>query len=420
MCLWRDIAFDVAEPKSIRLAASFLSLVRDQEVLLRIYAGFGCNDLPDPNIKMLLCDLRDYTSRWVVFEYQGTLGEYHSFLDLPASNLRYFRDYGDPTRNSFRFFSGWVPSLYSLSASSTTPWTSAMLSNLTEFQFRQSTCGPSPSLNSLLNFFRSAPGLETLRFESLGSFVHDCAADTSSSLLHLHTLHVYNTDFSAVAEHLFIPNVRKASFAIDTPTHPAFGASHALAGLLWISILDQPTSEVMVVVAHKANEGTFRIRLTTIGGSSLDICLVWDAGILQHWKSYTTGTLSALTERIQLDPSAMLRLYLGIRPSRKQASQGAYKIHGGFARRFFRMLAGAGIPPVISPPIARHLLIINDTLILDEDETQMFRLFLRSRATCKAGIFIRIRHESSPWLNTEDSECLDECTHSLPALMSPF
>lgn len=55
MCLWRDIAFDVADPKSIRLAASFLSLVESQPVPLRIYAGFGPDEVsPDPYITKLL------------------------------------------------------------------------------------------------------------------------------------------------------------------------------------------------------------------------------------------------------------------------------------------------------------------------------------------------------------------------------
>lgn len=419
MCLWRDIAFDVAEPKSTRLAASFLSVVEDQDVLLRIYAGFGYSNHLDPDLTKLLGDLRRNTRRWMVFEYQGALGEYYSYLDLPAPNLRYFSDHGNSSRNERQLFSGCMPSLRHLLASSTRGWDSTTLSNLTEFHFGQPACGPSPSLNSLLDLFRNTPGLETLRLEWLGSFVHDCAADTTVSLPRLRTLEAYNTDFDALAEHIFIPNIHDTVLTVGTPTHPSFQAPHALTGLFSIPIHDRPISEVLVVVAHTTDEGTFRIRLKIRGGGSFDVCLMWDTDILEHWKSYITETLSTLAGRIQLDPGAILRLFLGICPSRS-SSQGAYKINGGFARRFFRALAGPERPQVISPPLIRRLLIAKDTPVLDEDETQMFRLCLRSRATCEAGLFVRVRHGSLPWLCGTDLECNDECKYVLRVSMSPF
>ena len=411
MCLWRDIAFDVAEPKSIRLAANFLSLVEDQDVLLRIYVGFGHSDTPDPDLANLLNDLRRTIHRWVVFEYQGTLDEYHSYLDLPAPNLRYFSDHGDLSGNIHQLFAGDTPSLRYLLASSTRGWDSTTLSNLTKFRFEQSVCGPPPSLNSLLDLFRSAPGLESLRLEWLGSFIHDCADDTIVSLPRLRTLRAHNTDFDALADHITIPNVRETTLTVDTPTHPSFRAPHALTTLPPMPILNQPISEVMVVVAHTTDEGTFQIRLTVHGEGFFDTRLIWDTGIMDHWKAYVTETLSALTERIRLDPSAILRLYLGICPSPRLSPQGAFKIHGGFARKFFRAFVGPETPPIISPPLTYRVLILNDPQVLDEDETQMFRLCLRSRAACETGLFVRVRHGISPWLYAADFKCPNECKY---------
>ena len=97
-CLWRDIAFDIADPKSIRLAKSFLSLVENKDVLLRVYVGFSPeNTSPNRSVVKLFGDLRRHIHRWEVFEYQGSLGEFRSYLDLPAPNLRYFSDHRDPS-----------------------------------------------------------------------------------------------------------------------------------------------------------------------------------------------------------------------------------------------------------------------------------------------------------------------------------
>lgn len=419
MCLWRDIAFDVAEPETIRLAANFLSLVEGQDVSLRIYAGFGHSDLPGPDgLGNLLSGLRRNTHQWAVFECQGALGRYHSYFDLPAPNLRYFSDHGQSSWDVSQPFHGCTPSLRYLLTSSTTRWGSIPLSNLTEFHFEQPTCGPSPSLKSLLDFLQNALGLETLRLKWLGSFIHDCAADATVSLLRLHAIQVHNTDFEALTEHIFIPNVRRAALTVDTPTSPLFEAPHALTSLSSIPILDQPVSEVVVVIAHTMNGGNFRIRLMMDGEGSFDMSLIWDAGVIQDWKSYVADTLSALTERIWLDPGAVLRLYLGI--GHRRSSPGALKVHGGFARGIFQALVDAETPAVIYPPIASHLLIASDERAVDEDETQIFRLCLGSRATCEVGLFVRLRHGSSPWLCAADFECPDECKYILQVLALLF
>ena len=420
MCLWRDIAFDVSEPKSIHLAANFLSLLEGQDVSLRIYAGFGHSDLPDPDLAELLSDLRRNIRRWVVFEYQGGLGKYHSYLDLPALNLRYFSDHSDSSQNIPQLFAGRTPSLHYLLVPSTRGWDSTNLSNLTEFHFRQSACGPPPSLNSLLNLFQTTPALETLQLGWLGSFVHDCAADATVSLPRLHTLQTHNTDFDTLAEHISTPNVRETTVKVDTPMHPSFRAPHALTRLAPIPILDQSISEVMVVVAHTPSEGTFRVRLKAPGGGVFDMRLILDTGVVRHWKTYITETLLVLTGRIRMDPGVILRLYLGVSPSRRQLSQGALNIHGGFARRFFRVFSSSEDPPVVSPPFTCRVRITNDPPVLDEDETQMFRLCLRSRTTCEAGIFVRIRHGSSPWLCAADFQCPQECESLLQVLLYLF
>ena len=410
-CLWQDIAFIVAEPKTTRLAATFLSFAEDHDLPLHIYAAFGQGTLPvDPTVTKLLRDLRHHMSRWGIFEYQGTLGRYHLYLDLPAPNIRYLAAYGNSSRNVSQLFSGHMPSLCSLLVSSTRFWDSMMLPNLTNFHLGQSAYGHPPSLDSLLRFFQCTPRLETLRLEQLGLFVHDCAPDTTVPLSQLHDLQARNTDFGAVSEHILIPNVRKASFTVDMamPTHPSFSASHALAGLSSIPILDLRFSKVMVIVACPTDEGTFSIYLEVAGGGSFQMRFDWGTGGLQQWKGYVTKTLSVLTERIQLDDGVVLHLYLGI-----CCKKGAWRIHRGFARNFFRTLVTSGTTLSISSFTARRLLITNHAPALDEDETQMFRLCLRSRPACKAGLFVRAVHCTLPWHPYTDSECTDECGYIL-------
>ena len=397
MCLWQDIAFDVTEPKTIRLAADFFSLVKGSDVPLRIYVEFGNNDLPDPGIASLFEDLRNCTSRWVTFEYQGALGEYSSYLDLPAPNLRRFLAHGDSTWNASKLFAGCTHSLRHLLASSTLGWDLTALPNLVEFHLNQPTPGQPPSLNSILGVLRSAPRLETLRIEQLGSFVHDCEANANVPLLHLHTLQVHNTDLDALAEHIVAPNVRNTTFTADGPAYPLFQAPHALTGLSSMLTPNQPVSEVLVVVAHTEDGGgTFRIRLTAPSGSSSNMCLTWDVGAVENWKENITEALSALATRVSLDPGVILRLYVGTSTT-QLPSHVSYKIHGGFARRFFQMLADDATPLSVPLPFRCGLWITNDVEMLDEDETQMFRLCLRSREACNVGILMGTRHGSLPW-----------------------
>ena len=91
--LWRDIAFDVNEPKSIRLAKDFLDAVRGSTIPLHIYLGLGKS--VDPKVSTLLQDLRTYTDRWEIFEYQGELKNYRQYLDLEAQRLLHFSDRHD-------------------------------------------------------------------------------------------------------------------------------------------------------------------------------------------------------------------------------------------------------------------------------------------------------------------------------------
>ena len=424
-CLWRDIAFDIADPKSIRLAKSFLSLVENKDVLLRVYVGFSPeNTSPNRSVVKLFGDLRRHIHRWEVFEYQGSLGEFRSYLDLPAPNLRYFSDHRDPShprsQDIGRLFTGWTPSLHYLLTSSIANWNPKTLSCLTEFHFERTGLGPPLSLDSLLKLLQGTPVLEELRLGWLGSFTHDCAMDTSIYLPHLRTLLAHNTDFYALTEHIYIPDIREVTFTVDTPTHPSFQAPHALAWLPPIPILNQPILELMVVVARTAEEGNFRIHLTVSGGGSFDIRLIWEANTMQHWKTYISEALSALVERIRLDPQAILRLYLGVSPARQPSSEGALKIHGGFARRFLQAIIDHKTTRKISTPLARRLVISSDMSILDEDETQMFRLCLRSRTACETELVIRLRHGDSPWLCAADFECPVKCKHVLQTSLWPF
>ena len=415
VCLWRDIAFDVTDPKSTRLAEDFLSLVESQGVLLHVYAGFGSESASqDSSIANLFNNLCRHIGRWEVFEYQGSLGDYRSYMNLPAPNLLYFSDHHDPSptpsRDIGQLFAGHTPSLHYLLTSTTAGWDSTTLNKLTKLHFERLDLGPALSLDSLLNLLQGVPGLEILCLGWLG-FIHDCAADTIVSLPQLHTLQVHNADFYTLLEHIQIPNVREATLTADTSEHPSFQAPHALAWLPSISILNQHVSDLMVVVAGTTEEGDFRIRLSVSGGGYFDIRLVWEAGHMQNWKTYVSETLSALAERIRLDPEAILRLYLGVRPARRSSSEGALKIQGSFAQKLLQVINHENTR-AISTPLTRSLLIVSGTSILDEDETQMFQLCLRSRTTCEVGLVVRLRHGDSPWLCIADFECPEKCEYS--------
>lgn len=302
-----------------------------------------------------------------------------------------------------------------------------MLSNLTEFHLSQPIGGPSVLFSSLFYVFQSTPGLETLRLDWLESIIRDSPAGSVVSLPRLRTLQIFNTNFEALADYISTPNIREATFTIDAPTHPLFQDDNALAAFSSIPILDQQISEILVVVANTAFEGLFQIRMKTSKGSSFDLRLAWGAGILLNWKSYIGQTLSVLETRVRLDPGAVLHLFLGIYPpfgiypsldmypslskypSLVSPSQMEHKIQGVFAQGLLRMLADDKTPPVVPIPLTYRLLIDGDAWALDEDETEMLRLCLQSRAACEVGLFIRLRHGTSPWLCAADYECPDQC-----------
>ena len=415
--LWRDIAFDIAEPESIGLASKFLSLVKDQDVPLHVYADFGPKKLLDPRVANLLGDLRSTTPRWVIFEYQGSLGRYASYLDLPAPNLRHLLGHNGSPRSSnlARLFNGHTPSLRYLLTPSARGWDSAMLSNLSELHLSPPIGSRSLLFSSLFNLLQSTPGLETLRLDWLESIIRDSPAGSFVSLPRLRNLRIFNTNFEALADYISIPNIREATFTIGAPTNPLFRDDDALTALASIPILDQPICEILVVAANTMFEGLFRIRIKTSEGSSFDLHLVWGAGVLPHWKSYISQTLSVLATRVRLDPSVVLHLFLGIYPSCASPSHMDHKIQGRFAQRLLRMLVDDETPSTISIPLVCRLLIDANETALDEDETKMLRLCLRSRAACEVGLFVRLRHGTTPWQSATDYECRDECRSISPS-----
>lgn len=342
-----------------------------------------------------------------MFEYQGSLGGYRSCVDLPAPNLLYFSDHRDLSHPSFQdtdqLFDRSTPLLRYLLTSSTAYWDRATLSSLAEFHFARSGPGPALSLCSLLNLLQSAPRLEILRLEWLGQFIHDCVTHAKVPLPHLHTLQAHNTDLCELAGHIYIPNIHKTIFTVNTPTHPSFQDPHALISFPLISNLSQPVSKLIVAVVSTTEGGDFRIRLTASGGCFFDIHLVWEIGVLQYWKSYVRETLSVLKDCIELDSKAILRLFLGICPT----SRGSLRIQGDFARALVRALGNHEKPRGILPPFVARLLIAIDTKLVDEDETQMLRFCLRSRDTCEAGLYISLRHGDSPWERKKECRSLD-------------
>ena len=410
VCLWRDIAFNAEDPASVRLAADFLSLVKNQDVPLNIYAAFGPETTSlDPRIVELLIGLRRHVHRWALFEYQGSLCRYRSQLDLPAPSLRYFSDHRDasPSQDITPLFSGYTPSLRHLLTASIANWESVVTLNyLTEFHFERSGPGPAVSLDLLLSFFRRAPELETLRLGWLDAFILDCAPDSNVSLPRLHTLYAHNTDFYTLVEHMEIPNIYETTHEIDAFTHPTFKAPHALFSLPPVPILFQPVCDLVVVLGYTA-EIDFRIRLTGPMGNFFDIHLTWKTDPTRYWKNFIHETLLALTKRIRLDPKAILRLYLGLEPA-LPLSLGSLKVQGGFARRFLRGVLSP-TSQLVSLPLVLHLSIAKGAEILGKDETQMLRLCLQSHETCEANLFLRLRYGSTPWHTMLDLPCVGQC-----------
>ena len=155
--IWREIAFDAEfEPTSVHLAALFLTMIKDGDIPIRVYARFPSGNLLDDTLGSLLSSLREQTHRWEAFLSWGRLEPYRSYLDLPAPVLRIFSDDHDLSHlysgQMTQLFAGHVPTLRSLVTSTLGGWQPATPTHLKTLDLWD--CNTRLSIRSLLEFLQ--------------------------------------------------------------------------------------------------------------------------------------------------------------------------------------------------------------------------------------------------------------------------
>lgn len=304
--LWRVIAFDAnSEPASVQLAMLFLTRIKDDDILVHVYAGFPLNNLVDPAITALLLNLRERTVWWERFIYWGRLGKYRRFLDLPAPKLREFSDNRDLSHLYYGcgrpLFAGHTPMLRSLVTSTLGEWTSEAFSNLRTLHLR--VCDTNLPIKSLLNVLRRASQLVELKFASPTIPPHDCTACEPVNLPHMKSVRVFNPGFHMILTHLVVPNVRSMEVSSVHPgvasslqIGPAFQAPHPFIEFPPVPVLNLPISFIHCSVQCSPSRFSLTIDLRTQDDASFVIKLSWIGGQkIHHWKRYFERSISALT-----------------------------------------------------------------------------------------------------------------------------
>lgn len=413
--LWRDIAFDVNEPKSIRLAKDFLDVVRDSTIPLHIYLGVGKS--MDPEVSTLLQDLRTYTNRWEIFEYQGELKNYRQYLDLEARRLLRFsdrHDFSSVLLPSQKIFAGQAPALRSLSTSEIGNWTIPALSNVTELNIAYCHHSAPFSLKSLIDVFRGTPNLEALRLASPKPLILDCTANEVANLPRLETLRLYNTDIYALVTHLQLPGARSMMFSTSynrwsqVHPHPAFGAHDIFLPFPPITLLERMFSLVEIRISFLHN-GTLRfsIHLSTDDECFFGIHFNLIGEGWCRWKDYFKRSIMELAEHVQLCPKAHLQfasdLSLDCDPLlRFDAIQ--VLTFDGHGRDILQTLtcSSHGTPPAMLFPHLEELILLDDQM--NYYDIPLIPLCLRLRED----LSIVVSDINSPLLETVDNLCVIE------------
>ena len=82
--LWKDIAFDVCDTRSIKTAELFLAVMEKADILFAVFIDL----YEDPSRAVgIFTRLQPLTSRISHFESFGVLGECRRYLNRPAENL---------------------------------------------------------------------------------------------------------------------------------------------------------------------------------------------------------------------------------------------------------------------------------------------------------------------------------------------
>lgn len=312
--LWKDVAFDVRDVQSIKLAHHSLGIMEKTDAPFSVYARlYGGLHLAVE----IFARLQPLAGRITHFEYFGDLGECGQFLNFPARNLRHLSgsldlDPSTTTILSMPIFSGHLPRLRSLAMSPVARcagWT-APLVTVESLELTPPYIGHSINLTSLFNLLRGLPQLRSLKLFGFGLIEDDIKnTPAHASLPSLETLDLNQSDIQTVLAHLSIPKLQNISFygssyppGYSTPA-PVF-RSHHLFSRLTISILEQEIEDVFIMAGAGGGEKRFWIQLTSSSGRSLDVRMCWPQTMSMGWEGYVERSTIALQELITLSPGA--------------------------------------------------------------------------------------------------------------------
>lgn len=311
--LWNDIAFDLCDPPSVKLAHNSLGVMEKTDTLFSVYASLHGDIRPAARF---FSRLQPLIGRVVRFEYFGELGEFGRYLDHPAENLRHLSgpldlDPSVSTIFSRPIFTGKVPRLRSIAMPSTihcAGWATP-LSTLTDLELVPPHLGHTTQFVSLFNLFSSLPALKSLKLSNFG-VIDDIGHELQqASLPHLEVVDLNQSDIQTLLNHLYTPNLQKIAFYGSSypPGYavlaPVFRTSHFFAGLS-IPILKQEIKEVFVMAEAGGGDKRFWIQLVSSSGCSLDVRMYWPKTISQGWEGYVECSVVALERRMVLSPNA--------------------------------------------------------------------------------------------------------------------
>jgi len=418
--LWRDIAFDVSDIRSVEVAGLFLEVVEKfDNMQFCVYAGFGT--VIDSGVTGFLARLRPLTSRIMRFHYTGNVEEYLQHLDLPAENMSHFTGKINPI-----LFSGQMNALCGLT---TTPITNhanwlTSIPNLTSLQLEPPRLGLVLPILPILDLLRSAPRIVNLKLSCFGILSDEGVPDERVALHHLETLDLPYSDFQTLANHLEVPNARAVAFhGSEYPPGyniiaPLFQAPHLFAHLSSIPTYGRSASEVIISTAPHEQDNTFCISIKTHDGFSLDIKMCWAGCLVNGWEGYIRRSLRGLEEHISLFPGAHAGLYFWtpfsqplLLPFTHSPRIQQLAIYGGFAAQLLHALAMGSGAQSLFPELKG--LVITDGILDPVTCSDALVSCLRARGP---DFSVYIKHEYFPWPDLVDLGCCVEGSVTSPMM----
>ena len=264
--LWKDIAFDVCDTRSVKTAKLFLAVMEKADILFAIFIDL----YEDPSHAVgIFTRLQPLTSRISHFESFGALGECRRYLNRPAENLRHLSGSLDldstPTILSNPLFAGHTPQLRNVTMAAInhcTGW-ATLLPYLTKLELIPLQFGHVLPFKSLFNVLQGAPNLRDLKLSGLGFIVDASQADHHAALLHLETLTLNESDVQTMVRYLEMPLLRKTTFyGSDFPPGynvlaPVFQVPHFFSHTSSIPIFKQEIAEVFLMAGKIGDDRRF-------------------------------------------------------------------------------------------------------------------------------------------------------------------